>query len=469
MELFKGTLHNRCALPGFVETADHPLFARRLWEEVGGGSSSLLGGGGGELGGLLGGGEMLASLGGNLSELLVGNSSSSSSSLGGGSLSSSLGSSLGASFASLGGSLVLTGRALKGELDHHKGPLALPDGTLLPYGMTIQDKYDTEVSCSPSKGPNVCIVNEAPKNSTCHYFDRDPNAGMTSFDSIGLAFIILLQTVTFDSWASPMYQMMFAFSPYVWIYFLTICMLGGFFVVNLFLAVIFQQFRDFGAAHVLVTRLGHFQRFWQIGPQLKAVHLALRISFGHFLVQNAAACRHPLHIAALQRAAIAKAVAMIDSACQNVGDRFYPAMGMPRKARAIIGRVIAAKIVEHQKRVKPRGIAKAKGAVQMHARAFHMRLGQRSGFDGAKGHGSTLGYDCVAVQINPAMRADKAALAHNAVRQCTEGYSSHGMVRPVATKHMRGTKRGRTVVRVSIVRVCRADSEVSVGAVPRNC
>ncbi|KOO32672.1 voltage-gated ion channel superfamily [Chrysochromulina tobinii] len=142
----------------------------------------------------------------------------------------------------LGGSLVLTGRALKGELDHHKGPLALPDGTLLPYGMTIQDKYDTEVSCSPSKGPNVCIVNEAPKNSTCHYFDRDPNAGMTSFDSIGLAFIILLQTVTFDSWASPMYQMMFAFSPYVWIYFLTICMLGGFFVVNLFLAVIFQQF-----------------------------------------------------------------------------------------------------------------------------------------------------------------------------------------------------------------------------------
>ena len=252
MELFKGTLHYRCALPGFVETADHPLFARRLWEEVGfeevvGGGSELLGGGGGELGGVLGGGavlgggEVLASLGGNLSELLVG-SSSGSSSLGGGSLSSSLGSSLGASFASLGGSLVITGRALKGQLEQHKGPLTLPDGTLLPYGMTKQDKYDTDVSCSPSKGPNVCIANEAPKNSTCHYFDRDPNAGMTSFDSIGLAFIILLQTVTFDSWASPMYQMMFAFSPYVWIYFLAICMLGGFFVVNLFLAVIFQQF-----------------------------------------------------------------------------------------------------------------------------------------------------------------------------------------------------------------------------------
>ena len=48
------------------------------------------------------------------------------------------------------------------------------------------------------------------------------------------------QCFTCDTWTDPMYALMAAFSPLVFLYFFAIVILGGFFVVNLFLAVIFQ-------------------------------------------------------------------------------------------------------------------------------------------------------------------------------------------------------------------------------------
>ena len=52
----------------------------------------------------------------------------------------------------------------------------------------------------------------------------------------------LSQAVTFDDWATPMYALMASFSPLVWIYFVLVVMAAGFFVVNLFLAVIFLEY-----------------------------------------------------------------------------------------------------------------------------------------------------------------------------------------------------------------------------------
>ena len=54
--------------------------------------------------------------------------------------------------------------------------------------------------------------------------------------------LIIFQTVTFDAWTDPMYGTMNSVSPFAFLYFVVIAILGGFFIVNLFLAVIFDEF-----------------------------------------------------------------------------------------------------------------------------------------------------------------------------------------------------------------------------------
>ena len=50
----------------------------------------------------------------------------------------------------------------------------------------------------------------------------------------------LWQAITFDGWTEPMYGLMAVMSPAVSVFFVLIVVVGGWFVVNLFLAVIFQ-------------------------------------------------------------------------------------------------------------------------------------------------------------------------------------------------------------------------------------
>ena len=62
-------------------------------------------------------------------------------------------------------------------------------------------------------------------------------------------------------------------------------------------AVIVLDHGDIPRLHLLVARRGHFERRRKVRPQLEAVHAAGRIALGHFLVDDAAAGRHPLHVA----------------------------------------------------------------------------------------------------------------------------------------------------------------------------
>ena len=158
MELFKGSLHYRCAADGYVETAGHPAL-----------DGVVVGGGGGRR------------------------------------------------------ALRQLGRALKG-------------GGGGGGGAVDEDAFDTEVACNPSR------TDQCEAGTACAYFDDNPSAGLMSFDNVPMAMVILLQTVTFDDWATPMYALMEASSPNVWIYFVLLCAVGGFFVVELFLAVIFEEF-----------------------------------------------------------------------------------------------------------------------------------------------------------------------------------------------------------------------------------
>jgi len=124
-----------------------------------------------------------------------------------------------------------------------------------------QALYDTGQACNPTKNaeaqrrrmkgggasggdgsetnddPTLC-----PADTTCSYFDENLNTGLLGFDDIGKCFLIILQGTTFDTWTDPMYALMASFNPLVFIYFLLIAMLCGIFVVQLFLAVIVDEF-----------------------------------------------------------------------------------------------------------------------------------------------------------------------------------------------------------------------------------
>ena len=81
---------------------------------------------------------------------------------------------------------------------------------------------------------------------------------------------------------------------------------------------------------------------------------------------------------------------MFHGARQHIGDGFNPAVGVPRKARHVIARGLAAKIVEQQEGVSVAGLTKTKGAVQVNAGTLHRGAGNHGAFDGADRHGVLL-------------------------------------------------------------------------------
>ena len=113
------------------------------------------------------------------------------------------------------------------------------------FGASAND-FDTGIFCDPLVA-STCAIAAAElgeeDGSSCMYFPNNPNDGTTSFDSFGATAIVLLQAITFDEWAMPMYAVMGAtHTPLVVTFWLLAVLFGGFFLVNLFLAVLFQVF-----------------------------------------------------------------------------------------------------------------------------------------------------------------------------------------------------------------------------------
>src|SRR3989337_2200273 len=78
--------------------------------------------------------------------------------------------------------------------------------------------------------------------------------------------------------------------------------------------------RDLRGTDFLVARLTHFERCRQVDPQLETVNNAGIAAAGHFLMQYPAPRGHPLHVAGIDNAGIAQAVAVADIALQHIGD-----------------------------------------------------------------------------------------------------------------------------------------------------
>ena len=94
---------------------------------------------------------------------------------------------------------------------------------------------------TPAALPRVAGGAGCTDEQVCAYFQTSVD-GVTSFDNIGWSFIVIMQAVTFDTCLAPSYAAMATVTPYAWAYFFVLAMVGGFFVVNLFLAVIFDEF-----------------------------------------------------------------------------------------------------------------------------------------------------------------------------------------------------------------------------------
>ena len=75
----------------------------------------------------------------------------------------------------------------------------------------------------------------------CSYLDN-PNYGITSFDSLLWAMVSLFQAISLEGWVDMMYQLMDGCSMFVTIYFILLVLFGAIIVMNLFLAVLCDNF-----------------------------------------------------------------------------------------------------------------------------------------------------------------------------------------------------------------------------------
>mmetsp|Transcript_7040 Transcript_7040/g.10352 ORF Transcript_7040/g.10352 Transcript_7040/m.10352 type:complete len:1813 (+) Transcript_7040:1-5439(+) len=80
-------------------------------------------------------------------------------------------------------------------------------------------------------------------NQHCQaYADANPNFGFTNFDNIGSAFLQIFQIITLEGWTDLMYIVQDAYGYISFFYFLFLVVFGGFFIINLALAVINEKF-----------------------------------------------------------------------------------------------------------------------------------------------------------------------------------------------------------------------------------
>ena len=94
----------------------------------------------------------------------------------------------------------------------------------------------------------------------CTYFRSTPNYNVSSFDEFGQSFVAIFYAVTLEGWVELMYMVwrgIGATGPWFSIpYFLLLVAVGHFFVLNLFLAVIFDNFDSIADAERAAKEVG---------------------------------------------------------------------------------------------------------------------------------------------------------------------------------------------------------------------
>ncbi|EAT36648.1 AAEL011280-PA, partial [Aedes aegypti] len=81
------------------------------------------------------------------------------------------------------------------------------------------------------------------EDMVCRYYWAGPNFGITNFDNFGLSMLTVFQCVTLEGWTDMLYYIQDAMgSTWQWVYFISMVILGAFFVMNLILGVLSGEF-----------------------------------------------------------------------------------------------------------------------------------------------------------------------------------------------------------------------------------
>ncbi|XP_078597260.1 voltage-dependent L-type calcium channel subunit alpha-1D-like isoform X34 [Branchiostoma floridae x Branchiostoma japonicum] len=101
--------------------------------------------------------------------------------------------------------------------------------------------HDGPPPCQPEPGSSGyhCPANV----SVCRGYWEGPNSGITNFDNFGLAMLTVFQCMTMEGWTTVLYWVNDAVgNEWPWIYFITLIIVGSFFVLNLVLGVLSGEF-----------------------------------------------------------------------------------------------------------------------------------------------------------------------------------------------------------------------------------
>ena len=118
---------------------------------------------------------------------------------------------------------------------------------------------------------------------------------------------------------------------------------------------------------------------------MKTAHKACGLVW-HLGMDDAAGGFHPLRATRLELTSIAHGIVMHHVTIEHVGERNKTAVRVIRKAGDVLVWIIAAEVVEHQKRIKVTQRWRTNGAVDLDTCPFGKRRGMNEAFDFSGAH-----------------------------------------------------------------------------------
>ena len=85
---------------------------------------------------------------------------------------------------------------------------------------------------------DLCGSLKCPEGYMCGKTNENPNFGVTNFDTIFYALLVIFQSVTLEGWSVIMVQVIKCYGILGYFFFIPIVFIGAFFLLNLTLAVI---------------------------------------------------------------------------------------------------------------------------------------------------------------------------------------------------------------------------------------
>lgn len=113
----------------------------------------------------------------------------------------------------------------------------------------------------------------------CLEYGLNPQHGTISFDSFYSALMTVYTCITGEGWTDAMYMVMRGNHPSASLYFIALTLFGSFYVVNLFLAVLWETYSSFPVELTPDQQVGgslltlpHQRALWACLPILPRLH-----------------------------------------------------------------------------------------------------------------------------------------------------------------------------------------------------